>query len=113
MAEILTPDICVIGAGAGGLSVAAAAAVFGVPVVLIEKGRLGGECLYTGCVPSKALIAAAKRAHGIAEAEAFGVSAGPATIDFAKVHRRDYHGFAGFAPNDSTGRFTRPRGGVI
>jgi len=53
--EILTPDICVIGAGAGGLSVAAAAAVFGVPVVLIEKGRLGGECLYTGCVPSKAV----------------------------------------------------------
>ena len=58
----LTPDICVIGAGAGGLSVAAAAAAFGVPVVLIEKGRMGGECLNTGCVPSKALIAAAKRA---------------------------------------------------
>src|SRR3954468_24992544 len=106
MAEILTPDICVIGAGAGGLSVAAAAAVFGVPVVLIEKGRLGGECLYTGCVPSKALIAAAKRAHGIAEAEAFGVSAGPVTVDFAKVRRRVHDVIAAIAPNESKERFT-------
>ena len=63
MAEQLTPDICVIGAGAGGLSVAAAAAAFGVPVVLIESGKMGGDCLNTGCVPSKALIAAAKRAE--------------------------------------------------
>ena len=63
MAELLTPDICVIGAGSGGLSVAAAAAAFGVPVVLIEKGGMGGDCLNTGCVPSKALIAAGKRAQ--------------------------------------------------
>ena len=62
MAELLTPDICVIGAGSGGLSVAAAAAAFGVPVVLIEKGKMGGDCLNYGCVPSKALIAAAKHA---------------------------------------------------
>ena len=55
MAETLTPDICVIGAGSGGLSVAAAAAAFGVPVVLIEKRKMGGDCLNTGCVPSKAL----------------------------------------------------------
>ena len=55
----LRPDLCVIGAGAGGLSVAAAAAAFGVPVVLIEKGRMGGDCLNYGCVPSKALLAAA------------------------------------------------------
>ena len=53
MAEQLTPDLCIIGAGSGGLSVAAAAAALGVPVVLIEKGRMGGECLNTGCVPSK------------------------------------------------------------
>ena len=106
MAEILTPDICVIGAGAGGLSVAAAAAAFGVPVVLIEKGEAGRRCLYTGCVPSKALIAAAKRAHGIAEAEAFGVSAGPATVDFAKVRRHVHDVIAAIAPNDSKERFT-------
>ena len=106
MAETLTPDICVIGAGAGGLSVAAAAAAFGVSVVLVEKGRLGGECLYTGCVPSKALIAAAKRAHGIAGAEAFGIAAGPVRIDFAKVHRHVQDVIAAIAPNDSKERFT-------
>ena len=60
--DVLTPDICVIGAGSGGLSVAAAAAAFGVPVVLIEKGKMGGDCLNYGCVPSKALLAAAKHA---------------------------------------------------
>ena len=62
MTEALTPDLCVIGAGSGGLSVAAAAAAFGVPVVLIEKGKMGGDCLNYGCVPSKALLAAAKHA---------------------------------------------------
>src|SRR5919204_148621 len=87
MAEQLNADICVIGAGSGGLSVAAAAAAFGVPVVLIEKGKMGGECLNTGCVPSKSLIAAGKRARVIADAAPFGVSAQAADIDFAKVHR--------------------------
>jgi pyruvate/2-oxoglutarate dehydrogenase complex dihydrolipoamide dehydrogenase (E3) component len=52
MSEVLTPDICVIGAGSAGLTVAAAAAAFGVSVVLIERGKLGGDCLNTGCVPS-------------------------------------------------------------
>src|SRR5262249_18665194 len=78
MAERLQPDICVIGAGSGGLSVAAAAAAFGVSVVLVEKNKMGGECLNTGCVPSKSLIAAAKHARAVAEARAFGVAAGPA-----------------------------------
>ena len=68
MAERLQPDICVIGAGSGGLSVAAAAVAFGVPVVLVEKDKMGGECLNTGCVPSKSLIAAAKHARAVAEA---------------------------------------------
>src|SRR5260370_9819006 len=86
MAERLQPDICVIGAGSGGLSVAAAAAAFGVSVVLIEKDKMGGECLNTGCVPSKALIAAGKRAHALADARAFGVSAGPADRDFTQRH---------------------------
>ena len=65
MAETLKPDICVIGAGSGGLSVAAAAAAFGVPVVLVERHKMGGDCLNTGCVPSKALLAAAKRAEAM------------------------------------------------
>lgn len=61
MAEILTPDLCIIGAGSGGLSVAAGAVQMGASVVLIEKHRMGGDCLNYGCVPSKALLAAGKR----------------------------------------------------
>ena len=105
MAEHLTPDICVIGAGSGGLSVAAAAAAFGVPVVLIEKGKMGGECLNTGCVPSKSLIAAGKRARAITNAAAFGVSTQAADIDFAKVHAHVHGVIAAIAPNDSKERF--------
>ncbi|MCB1492944.1 MAG: FAD-dependent oxidoreductase, partial [Rhodobiaceae bacterium] len=55
MSETLKPDICVIGAGSGGLSVAAIAAAFGVSCVLVEKHKMGGDCLNYGCVPSKAL----------------------------------------------------------
>jgi pyruvate/2-oxoglutarate dehydrogenase complex dihydrolipoamide dehydrogenase (E3) component len=106
MTELLTPDICVIGAGSGGLSVAAAAAAFGVSVVLIEKGKMGGECLNTGCVPSKALIAAANHVRAIAQAPAFGVSAGTAEIDFGEVHRHVHGVIAAIAPNDSKARFT-------
>src|SRR5256885_3178613 len=105
MPERLTPDICVIGAGSGGLSVAAAAAAFGVPVVLIEKGKMGGECLNTGCVPSKSLIAAGKRARAIADAAAFGVSSQTAEIDFAKVYRHVHGVIAAIAPNDAKERF--------
>jgi pyruvate/2-oxoglutarate dehydrogenase complex dihydrolipoamide dehydrogenase (E3) component len=106
MADRLTPDICVIGAGSGGLSVAAAAAAFGVSVVLIEKGKLGGECLNTGCVPSKSLIAAANHARAIARARAFGISAGTAEVDFGKVHDHVHAVIAAIAPNDSKERFT-------
>ncbi|MEO0762114.1 MAG: FAD-dependent oxidoreductase, partial [Pseudomonadota bacterium] len=61
MAETLTPDLCIIGAGSGGLSVAAGAVQMGASVVLIEKGEMGGDCLNYGCVPSKAILAAAKK----------------------------------------------------
>src|SRR3954463_7377670 len=106
MVEVLRPDICVIGGGSGGLSVAAAAAAFGVPVVLVEKGRMGGECLNTGCVPSKSLIAAAKRARPVAEAPAFGVTAQEIAIDFGRVHAHVHGVIAAIAPNDSRERFT-------
>ena len=56
-------DICIIGGGSGGLSVAAGAAQMGARVVLFEADRMGGDCLNSGCVPSKALLAAAKAAH--------------------------------------------------
>ena len=73
MSEVLKPDLCVIGAGSGGLSVAAIAASFGVPVVLIERDRMGGDCLNVGCVPSKALIAAGELAQGIRDGVRFGI----------------------------------------
>lgn len=106
MAKTLAPDICVIGAGSGGLSVAAAAAAFGVSVVLIEKARMGGDCLNSGCVPSKALIASAKRAQAMREAEAFGIAPVEPAVDFAKVHDRVHGVIAAIAPNDSVARFT-------
>src|SRR5215218_5777430 len=106
MAELLTPDLCVIGAGSGGLWVAAAAAALGVPVVLIEKDKMGGECLNTGCVPSKALIAAAKRVAAIRSTNAVGVFCERPQIDFPQVHQHVQGVIAAIAPNDSAERFT-------
>jgi pyruvate/2-oxoglutarate dehydrogenase complex dihydrolipoamide dehydrogenase (E3) component len=106
MAEILTPDICVIGAGSGGLSVAAAAAAFGVPVVLIEKAKMGGDCLNVGCVPSKSLIAAGKHARALARGETFGVAARGFDVDFARVHQHIHEVIAAIEPNDSKERYT-------
>lgn len=105
MAEILRPDICVIGAGSGGLSVAAAAAAFGVPVVLIEKGRMGGDCLNVGCVPSKSLIAAARRAHAARSGASLGIDAAEVDVDFAKVRAHVHDVIASIAPMDSAERF--------
>jgi pyruvate/2-oxoglutarate dehydrogenase complex dihydrolipoamide dehydrogenase (E3) component len=106
MGEVLKPDLCVIGAGSGGLSVAAIAASFGVPVVLIEKGRMGGECLNVGCVPSKALIAAAARAHAIRSATPFGIERGEPRVNFSRVRDHIQEVIAAIAPNDSVERFT-------
>lgn len=106
MATLLKPDICIIGGGSAGLSVAAGAAAFGVPVVLIERDRMGGDCLNVGCVPSKALIAAARHAAAIRSAAEFGVTAGEPVIDFAAVHAHVHGVIAGIAPHDSVERFT-------
>ncbi|MCC2098157.1 MAG: FAD-dependent oxidoreductase, partial [Hyphomicrobiales bacterium] len=106
MSDILTPDLCVIGAGSGGLSVAAIAASMKVPVVLIEKGDMGGDCLNTGCVPSKALIGAARRAHMMRTSGTFGVFGGDPRIDMQKVHDHVHGVIAAIAPNDSAERFT-------
>ena len=106
MAEPLKPDICVIGAGSGGLSVAAAAAQLGTSVVLIERGKMGGDCLNYGCVPSKAMIAAGKRAHTIRTHEALGVRSTRPQVDFAEVHDHVHRTIAAIAPNDSVERFT-------
>ena len=107
MSEILQPDICVIGAGSGGLTVAATAAAFGVSVVLIEKDKMGGDCLNYGCVPSKALIAAAKHVSSIREGLDFGIKAGGnVTVNMKKVHAHIENTIAAIAPNDSVERFT-------
>jgi len=106
MPERLTSEICVIGAGSGGLSVSAAAASFGVSVVLIEKYKMGGDCLNTGCVPSKALLAAAKRAHAMRSGAAFGVTATALHVDFDKVKDHVKRVIAAIAPTDSTERFS-------
>lgn len=104
--NLLTPDICVIGAGSGGLSVAAAAAAFGVPVVLIERGKMGGDCLNYGCVPSKALIAAGKQAHLMGNGAAFGIAPAEAEVNFRQVMQHVEATIAAIAPNDSVERFT-------
>jgi pyruvate/2-oxoglutarate dehydrogenase complex dihydrolipoamide dehydrogenase (E3) component len=105
MSEVLTPDICVIGAGAGGLAAATAAAAFGVSVVLVEKDKMGGQHLNSGCVPSKALLAAARHAEGSRRAEAFGLTVTRAKVDFDKIRDHVHGVVAAVAPNDSAERF--------
>jgi pyruvate/2-oxoglutarate dehydrogenase complex dihydrolipoamide dehydrogenase (E3) component len=83
----LAVDFCVIGAGAAGLTTTAIAAQLEARTVLIERVEMGGECLNTGCVPSKALLAAAKAAHNTRTSGRFGVNNAHPSIDFAAVHR--------------------------
>lgn len=97
-------DIAVIGAGSAGLTVAAAAASFGQDVVLIERGAMGGDCLNTGCVPSKALIAAAEHAAMARAGAPFGITAAP-SVDGAAVHAHVHDVIAQIAPHDSVERF--------
>ena len=104
--ETITCDLCVIGAGSGGLSVAAAAAAFGQKVVLIEKHKMGGDCLNYGCVPSKALLAAGKRAQAMRTAGQFGIAPLEPRIDHRAVHDHVKSVIAAIAPNDSVERFT-------
>jgi pyruvate/2-oxoglutarate dehydrogenase complex dihydrolipoamide dehydrogenase (E3) component len=103
--SVLTPDICVVGGGSGGLSVAAGAAQLGAETVLVERAKMGGDCLNYGCVPSKALLAAAKAVRHVHEAARFGVTTGPLSIDAAAVHRHVHDVIATIAPTDSVERF--------
>lgn len=104
--ETIDADFCVIGAGSGGLSVAAAAAAFGEKVVLIEKGKMGGDCLNYGCVPSKALIASGKYAQSMRTSAPFGIAPVEPTIDHAAVNAHVRSVIAAIEPNDSVERFT-------
>ncbi len=101
----LKADICVIGAGSGGLSVAAGAVQMGASVVLIEKGKMGGDCLNTGCVPSKALIAAAHVAHTPRNGGEFGIPNFDPAVEFRAVHDHVHGVIGAIAPHDSVERF--------
>jgi pyruvate/2-oxoglutarate dehydrogenase complex dihydrolipoamide dehydrogenase (E3) component len=103
--DLIHADLCVIGGGSGGLSVAAGAAQMGAKVVLIEKGKMGGDCLNTGCVPSKSLIAAAHAAQSVRGGARFGVNGHEPEIDFLAVRDHLRKVIAGIAPHDSVERF--------
>lgn len=98
-------DVVVIGAGAAGLSVAAISAGLGLKAALIERGRMGGDCLNYGCVPSKALLAAGHAAAAAREAHRFGIRLPPPEIDWAAVRAHVQGTIAHIAPNDSAARF--------
>jgi pyruvate/2-oxoglutarate dehydrogenase complex dihydrolipoamide dehydrogenase (E3) component len=104
--EDLACDLCIIGAGSGGLSLAAAASQMGVKVILLERHKMGGDCLNYGCVPSKALIAAAKRAHIMRASAPFGIAPVTPGVDWAAVNQHVKGVIAAIAPNDSVARFT-------
>ncbi len=98
-------DIIVIGAGAAGLSFTAVAAQLGLRVALVERARMGGDCLNFGCVPSKALLAAAHAAIAAREAGKFGVRLPPPRIDWDGVRAHVRSAIATLAPMDSEARF--------
>ena len=104
---VLAPDLCVIGAGSGGLAVAAGAVQMGAGVVLVERGRMGGDCLNYGCVPSKSLLAAARLATAWRQGAELGVAYAPPQVDFAAVADSVARVVAQIAPNDSVERFER------
>jgi pyruvate/2-oxoglutarate dehydrogenase complex dihydrolipoamide dehydrogenase (E3) component len=101
----ITTDICIIGAGSAGLSIAAGAVQMGARVVLVEAGEMGGDCLNAGCVPSKALLAAAKHAHAMTTGAAFGVTPVMPQVDFGAVKDHVARVIATIAPVDSQERF--------
>ncbi|MBL1321828.1 MAG: FAD-dependent oxidoreductase [Methylophaga sp.] len=98
-------DLCIIGGGAAGLVTAAGAAALGAKVILIEKHRLGGDCLYTGCVPSKALIHSAAVANIIKTAERAGLSASLDPVNQKTIMQRIAEVINTIEPNDSPERF--------
>ena len=106
MGERITADLCVIGAGSGGLSVAAGAVQMGASVVLIERGRMGGDCLNFGCVPSKSLIAAAKAARAHRASAPLGVAGHEPEVDYAAAMDHVQRTIAAIAPHDSEERFS-------
>ncbi|WP_136067163.1 FAD-dependent oxidoreductase [Modicisalibacter radicis] len=99
-------DIVVIGAGSAGLVASYIGAAVNARVALIERDRMGGDCLNTGCVPSKALIHASRRVQAIRDADALGIEVAEPRIDFARVMGHVHAAIASIAPHDSAERYT-------
>ncbi len=99
-------DLVIIGGGSGGLVVASAAAQLKAKVALVEKDRLGGDCLWYGCVPSKSLIHAARVAYEVRESGRFGIHTTQPEIDFAAANSHVQRVIATIQPHDSPERFT-------
>lgn len=98
-------DLCIIGGGAAGLVVAAGGAGLGAKVVLIEKNRLGGDCLWTGCVPSKALLHSARVAHTVRTARQAAITVAAPAVALPDVMARVRAVIATLEPHDSPERF--------
>jgi pyruvate/2-oxoglutarate dehydrogenase complex dihydrolipoamide dehydrogenase (E3) component/uncharacterized membrane protein YdjX (TVP38/TMEM64 family) len=99
-------NIVVIGGGSAGLVTAYIAAAVKARVTLVEKHKLGGDCLNTGCVPSKALIRSAKLLSHMARSKEFGINSAQANFDFAEVMARVHSVIKTIEPHDSTERYT-------
>lgn len=105
MSKKIKADLAIIGAGSGGLSVAAGAAQLGRKVVLFEAHKMGGDCLNFGCVPSKALLAAGKTAQTFRDAAKYGIEPVDPKVNFQLVHDHVHKVIAAIEPNDSVERF--------
>ena len=105
MTNTIKTDLCIIGGGSGGLSVAAGAVQMGADVVLLEGHKMGGDCLNYGCVPSKALLAAGKHAHWMTSGQEFGITPAAPKVDFAATKRHVASVIKGIEPHDSVERF--------
>ena len=99
-------NLVVIGAGSGGLVAALIAATVKAKVTLVERHRMGGDCLHTGCVPSKSLLRSAKMLSYMARAKEFGFQRAVAEFDFADVMERVQGVIKTIEPNDSVQRYT-------
>ena len=98
-------NLVVVGAGSAGLVAALVASTAGARVVLVERDKMGGDCLHTGCVPSKALIASAKAAHRLNDATNYGLRNVQGDVDFRAVMARVHDVIASIAPKDSIARY--------
>lgn len=104
MADIQTPDLCVIGAGSGGLAVAELARTYGASVIIVEKAAPGGNALSTGAVPAKALAAAASHARSVRDGGPFGIAVEGAKVSFRRVHEHLGQVIASISPASAVAR---------